>query len=147
MRGSDSTATCSPWMLHRWNSPRRGGYHYRAESRGLADSDEGPPSLEQLDAWWARFCTVYERLVPIAEDRDIKLAIHPSDSPLPDTPLGGLGFHKVIDAFPQPPSWVSLLLRHPGRGRGACRWYSTRFTTTGARAGSSWCIYAMCAAA
>ena len=57
-----------PWMLHRWNSPRRGGYHYRAESRGLAESDEGSPSLEQLDAWWARFCAVYERLVPIAED-------------------------------------------------------------------------------
>ena len=89
-----------PWMLHRWNSPRRGGYHYRAESRGLVESDQGPPSPEALDTWWARFCTVYERLVPIAEDRDIKLAIHPSDSPLPDTPLGGLGFHKVIDAFP-----------------------------------------------
>jgi mannonate dehydratase len=26
--------------------------------------------------------------------------MHPSDSPLPDTPLGGLGFHRVIDAFP-----------------------------------------------
>ena len=30
----------------------------------------------------------------------MRLAIHPSDTPLPDTPLGSLGFHRVIDAFP-----------------------------------------------
>lgn len=87
-------------MLKRWNSPRRGGYSYRAESIALAEPNDGPPTLAELDAWWARFCAVYEQLVPVAEEGDIKLAIHPSDSPLPDTPFGGLGFHKVIDAFP-----------------------------------------------
>ena len=40
--------------------------------------------------------------MPIAEAYDIKLAIHPSDIPLPDTPFGTLGFHRVIDAFPSP---------------------------------------------
>ena len=40
--------------------------------------------------------------MPIAEEYDIKLAIHPSDIPLPDTPFGTLGFHRVIDAFPSP---------------------------------------------
>ena len=30
------------------------------------------------------------------------LPIHPSDIPLPDTPFGTLGFHRVIDAFPSP---------------------------------------------
>ena len=59
-----------------------------------------PPTREALDDWWRHFCRVYERLVPIAEAYDIKLAIHPSDIPLPDTPLGTLGFHRVIDAFP-----------------------------------------------
>ena len=87
-------------MLKRWNSPRRGGYNYRAESIALAEPNAGPPSLEELDAWWGRFRAVYQQLVPVAEEGDIKLAIHPSDSPLPDTPFGGLGFHKVIDAFP-----------------------------------------------
>ena len=38
--------------------------------------------------------------MPIAEDGDIKLAMHPSDAPFPDTPLGSLGYHRVIDAFP-----------------------------------------------
>ena len=61
-----------------------------------------PPTREELDNWWVHFCRVYERLVPIAEEYDIKLAIHPSDIPLPDTPFGTLGFHRVIDAFPSP---------------------------------------------
>ena len=107
-----------PWMLHRWNSPRRGGYHYRAESRSLAESDEGPPSLEQLDVWWARFCTVYERLVPIAEDRDIKLAIHPFGLAAAGYAAGGTGFSQGHRRLSQPPSRVPLLLRHSRRGRG-----------------------------
>jgi len=89
-----------PWMTHRYKAARRGGYFYRGESRGLVADDKGPPSPEELDSWWVHFCTAYERLVPIAEEGGIKLAIHPSDTPNPDTPLGGLGFHRVIDAFP-----------------------------------------------
>jgi mannonate dehydratase len=38
--------------------------------------------------------------VPIAEAYGIRLAVHPSDTPYPGTPFGGLGFHRVIDAFP-----------------------------------------------
>ena len=58
------------------------------------------PTLGGLQRWWERFCYVYERLVPIAERYGVKLAIHPSDTPYPDTPLGSLGFHRVMDAFP-----------------------------------------------
>jgi mannonate dehydratase len=56
--------------------------------------------MEALDEWWKRFSEIYGALVPIADECDIKLAIHPSDVPNPDTPLGGLGFHRVIDTFP-----------------------------------------------
>ena len=59
-----------------------------------------PPSKEELDKWWDYFCKVYAKLVPIAEEYDIKLAMHPSDIPMPDTPFGGLGYHRIIDAFP-----------------------------------------------
>ena len=59
-----------------------------------------PPGAEELEHWWARFRLVYERLVAIADELDIKVAMHPSDVPLPDTPFGGLGFHRIIDAFP-----------------------------------------------
>ena len=58
------------------------------------------PSPEQLTDWWAHFCRLYERLVPEAEERGVKLAMHPSDIPLPDTPFGSLGYHRIIDAFP-----------------------------------------------
>lgn len=59
-----------------------------------------PPSQKELDNWWDHFCRLYERLVPVAEEYNVKLAMHPSDNPLPDTPFGGLGFHRIIDAFP-----------------------------------------------
>jgi len=70
------------------------------ESRTLTTSPPETPSLDELQEWWKRFCEVYGGLVPIAEEYDVKLAIHPSDTPNPDTPLGSLGFHRVIDAFP-----------------------------------------------
>ena len=49
-----------------------------------------------------KFCVLYGALVPVAEETGIRLAMHPSDTPNADTPLGGLGFHRVIDAFPSP---------------------------------------------
>ncbi len=61
-----------------------------------------PPTKEQLDNWWQHFVDLYARLVPVAEEYDLKLAMHPSDNPLPDSPFGGLGFHRIIDAFPSP---------------------------------------------
>ena len=60
----------------------------------------GPPHREALEDWWARFSEVYDVLVPIAEECSVQLAMHPSDVPLPDTPFGSLGLHRVIDAFP-----------------------------------------------
>ena len=87
-------------LMTRYPSEHRGGYISRGESRTLTRNPPETPSLEELDEWWKRFCEVYGRLVPIAEEYDIKLAIHPSDTPNPDTPLGSLGFHRVIDAFP-----------------------------------------------
>ena len=62
-------------------------------------SDE-PPAKAELDAWWSGFRRVYDRMVPIAEEYDMKLATHPADIPLPDTPFGTLGFHRIIDAYP-----------------------------------------------
>ena len=91
--------TFNDQLLH-FQAPHRGGYMSRADSLGLQRNKPELPSAEDLEDWWKRFCRIYEGLVPIADECDIKLAMHPSDSPLPDTPLGGLGFHRVIDAFP-----------------------------------------------
>ena len=87
-------------QLTRFSAPHRGGYMSRSESLYLTSDKPPTPDKEQLQRWWGRFCQVYEKLVPIADETGIKLAVHPSDTPLPDTPFGGIGYHRVIDAFP-----------------------------------------------
>ena len=89
-----------PQLMTRYQSVHRGGYVSRGESKALTKGELETPNYDELQEWWSRFCGIYSTLVPIAEECGIKLAIHPSDVPNPDTPLGGLGFHRVIDAFP-----------------------------------------------
>lgn len=87
-----------PQMMRRYRSSHRGGYLSRGEM--LEREPAAVPTPEELETWWGRFCRVYERLVPVAEERGIKLALHPSDTPNAETPFGALGYHRVIDAFP-----------------------------------------------
>lgn len=89
-----------PSHMLRYRSTHRGGYQSRGESLVLKAEERQTPTPAELDAWWGQFCRAFERLVPVAEDYDIQLAVHPSDTPNPNTPFGGLGFHRVIDAFP-----------------------------------------------
>ena len=87
-------------VLYRYKSYHRGGLMTRGESVGLNRNPPETPSHEELEKWWKQFCVVFQRLVPIADEYKIKLAIHPADPPLPDAPMGGLGYHRIIDAFP-----------------------------------------------
>jgi len=87
-----------PQLMARYRGVHRGGYESRGEV--LATDSARTPTQEELDDWWERFGAVYERLVPVAEEGDIKLALHPSDTPNVSTPFGALGYHRVIDAFP-----------------------------------------------
>ncbi len=87
------------WMRRNYNAVHRGGYVYRGE--GLSDNLT-PPSQEEQEIWWQRVCHAYEKLVPIAEEYGVRLIMHPSDPPSPDAPFGGLGYHRLIDAFPNP---------------------------------------------
>ena len=89
-----------PWMNKRYEAVHRGGYLQRGESLALAEDKSPPPPLEELEFWWQRLCVAYEKLVPVAEEYGVKLMMHPSDTPNADAPLGSLGFHRIIDAFP-----------------------------------------------
>lgn len=115
-----------PQMTTRYQSVHRGGYRSRgetliveearsadqAQAMGLdivAGEEQAArrgagvmPSRAELDRWWNRFHDAFSAMVPIAEDHNIRLAVHPSDTPNVDTPLGSLGLHRVIDAFPSP---------------------------------------------
>lgn len=88
-----------PEATLRYESVNRGGYTSRGEKLAPQGTFK-PPSDEEIESWWSRFHRVYERLVPIAEEHSVKLAIHPSDTPVPGTPLDGLGLQRVIDEFP-----------------------------------------------
>src|SRR5699024_2225696 len=79
---------------------QRGGALARGESLGLNKKKFTSPSKEELDSWWSRFQDAYRKLVPLTQDLGVKLAMHPSDTPNHDTPFGGLGFHRIIDDFP-----------------------------------------------
>ncbi len=88
-------------MPHRtepYRSVHRGGYLSRGEYRYR--SRPAPPTPDALDGWWERFRHAYGRLVPVAEETGVKLALHPSDTPYAGTPFDSLGFHRVIDLFP-----------------------------------------------
>ena len=91
-----------PEMSYLYEGAHRGGYHMRGESIAQAAPNDGPPPQEILDARWQQVCKFYERMVPIAEEYNVNLAMHPSDTPLGDTLFGGLGLHRLIDAFPSP---------------------------------------------
>jgi len=87
-----------PGKTHHYRSVHRGGYRSRGEYRHWATVE--PRSPEALETWWGRFLQAYARLVPVAEEAGVKLALHPSDTPYAGTPFDSLGFHRVIDAFP-----------------------------------------------
>jgi len=88
------------YLMTPYRSVHRGGYITRGESRAMTKNPPETPSYQELEVWWKKFCDVYKELVPIAEKYNVKLAMHPSDTPNPDTPFGSLGFHRIIDTFP-----------------------------------------------
>ncbi len=89
-----------PNKTKKYRAIQRGGAVERGESLGLNEEQFKSTSFEELERWWGRFKEAYRRLVPLTEQYNIKLAMHPSDTPNHDTPFGGLGFHRIIDEFP-----------------------------------------------
>lgn len=89
-----------PGKTKDYKAIQRGGAIARGESLGLNKEGFNSPTLGELDSWWGRFQEAYSSLVPLTQDLNVKLAMHPSDTPNHDTPFGGLGFHRIIDDFP-----------------------------------------------
>ncbi|MFD0693336.1 mannonate dehydratase [Paenibacillus sp. GCM10027628] len=89
-----------PVLTSGYKAMQRGGAVARGESLGLMKHKPDIPGLEERERWWSRFTEAFRTLVPLAEDYNVKLTVHPSDTPNHGTPFGGLGFHRIIDAFP-----------------------------------------------
>ncbi len=89
------------WMIDRYQTDHRGGHRTRGET--LARDPNGEtPSREVREQRWQRVCDAYRRLVPVATESGVRLMMHPSDPPTQDVLFDGLGFHRLIDAFPNP---------------------------------------------
>ncbi len=105
------------------------GYHFMpnkvwrtdppAELRGgargtrfrLAEHEDAPLSFDREydeEEMWANYDYYLERILPVAEEADVKLALHPDDPPVPS--LGGVarlfrnfdGFARAMEKFDSP---------------------------------------------
>lgn len=79
---------------------QRGGAISRGESLGYKKEQVKTPTLEEATQWRNKYRELYSKVVPVAEEYGVKVGMHPSDTPHPDTPFGGLGYHRIIDEFP-----------------------------------------------
>lgn len=74
-------------------------------------TEYGEVTEEQL---WENLHYFLERIIPVAEEANVKLAMHPDDPPL--SPIRGLGrimrsvenFQRLLDMFPSPVNGITL---------------------------------------
>jgi mannonate dehydratase len=81
----------------------RGGYTMHAVDLAVMRqslADRPPELVVDPEAHFDRCVQMYERLVPIAEAYDIRLIMHPSDPPLPDTEFSPRRWSRMLDAVP-----------------------------------------------
>jgi len=86
------------------------GYDH-ALMRNAPPADCGPVPDEQL---WASLKYFLERVLPVAEKADVKLAMHPDDPPL--SPIRGVArimrsvenFQRLVDLVPSPANGITL---------------------------------------
>jgi|SRR5579871_5431082 len=78
------------------STPGRGGARYSTFVHAKAKQD-GPPAESgpvSEEAMWERITYFLERIVPVAEDCNVRLCCHPHDPAMP--PTGFRGVHRVL---------------------------------------------------
>ena len=68
---------------------------------------EPPEFTVDVEAHFERSVKLYERLLPIAAEYNVRLILHPSDPQLPDTEFSPRRWSQILDAVPSP--YVGLL--------------------------------------
>ncbi len=103
------------WLRTSTTVPARGGAlatgYDHSLMRDAPLTEYGIVSEEQL---WDNLKYFLERVIPVAEKANVKLAMHPDDPPL--SPIRGLGrimrsvenFQKLLDFFPSPVNGIAL---------------------------------------
>jgi mannonate dehydratase len=103
------------WMRTSTTIPTRGGALVTGYDHALMAhaplTEYGEVSEEQL---WENLKYFLERVTPVAEEANVKLAMHPDDPPL--SPIRGLGrimrsvenFQRLLDLIPSPMNGLTL---------------------------------------
>ena len=103
------------WMRTSTTTPSRGGALVTGYDHALMKdaplTEYGEVSEEQL---WENLKYFLEKVLPVAEEAGVKLAMHPDDPPL--SPIRGLGrimrsvdnFQRLIDLVPSPMNGITL---------------------------------------
>ncbi|MBM4437218.1 MAG: mannonate dehydratase, partial [Actinobacteria bacterium] len=96
------------WSTSR-TAPTRGGATSRAFELALVQNAPLTHArVYSADEMWANHQYFVERVLPVAEEAGVKLALHPDDPPVPS--LGGVariassfeGFRRIVEANPSP---------------------------------------------
>ncbi len=103
------------WLRTDTATPSRGGSVVTSFDNALLQNapptDLGPISEDEL---WASLDYFLRRVVPVAEQWNVKLAMHPDDPPL--SPIRGVGrimrsvenFQRLLDLVPSPANGITL---------------------------------------
>lgn len=103
------------WMRTSTTTPTRGGALVTGYDHDLMRdaplTEYGEVSEETL---WENLAYFLERVIPVAEQANVKLAMHPDDPPL--SPIRGLGrimrsvenFQRLLDMYPSPVNGITL---------------------------------------
>lgn len=103
------------WLRTSTTTPARGGALATAYDHGLMKNapltEHGVVTEERL---WENLQWFLERVVPVAEEAGVKLAMHPDDPPL--SPIRGLGrimrsidnYQRLLDLVPSPVNGIGL---------------------------------------
>ena len=103
------------WMRTSTEIPTRGGAlvtgYDNERMRDTPNTEYGVVTEEQL---WDNLKYFLERIVPVAEEANVKLAMHPDDPPL--SPIRGIGrimrsvenYQRLIDLVPSPVNGITL---------------------------------------
>ncbi len=103
------------WLRTSTTTPARGGALTTAYDHALMRdaplTEYGVVTEQQL---WDNLAYFLERVVPVAEEAGVKLAMHPDDPPL--SPIRGLGrimrsvenYQRLLDMYPSPVNGIAL---------------------------------------
>ena len=100
-----------------WTTPGRGGARVSSFDMGLVQRDVLTHGrVFTADEMWENYAYFMKAVVPVAEEAEVKLALHPDDPPVPS--LGGVarlfhtfeGFKRAMEIAPSPNSGLDFCM-------------------------------------